>query len=572
MSYAAGQSIHESPAPGIPLIHSGPPGEPDTYRPCVRIEASQPGFGRRGILLFAGLALAAFVPQVAEAFDCANTSAAAKTANTASTAAFDRAFSSLSARLHDLTPSGRAATRAFLTAAERWDLERVRELATGGEPNVNARSDSAGWTALFFAVYADDLPTVRVLLNRGADVNIHENESGSVALAAGDHLLVRGGAPLKYARSAEVAKQLLAHGALIDARDADGDRAIHWSSPQVTALLLDAGADPNSRQGAVRNRGITYPGDATTALMTASRRGHSENVRLLIAAGADVNAQGRWRSTALHSATDAASQPLFNGGRPLEVIQILVAAGANVNARDSNGQTALMIAARSRSTEVIKALLAAGADTSICDAESRNAADHFESSRCDGPECLAIREQLSGRGKGHCTVFMPLPEPLPTPWTMSSLFGWTQAFVLLSLPAIFICSLIISWMVVRRSRSRRLAQTRIAHLAYAVCALIVTLFELLLFVEGPDVYWFLGVLLVLPLAIAGAVAVAMSVAVRPNTGLSVLAGATLALGGLQLLALFGGLIGTWMNVIAWAYVMLVLCVIVYGRRSWLRAQ
>jgi len=127
-------------------------------------------------------------------------------------------------------------------------------------------------------------------------------------------------------------------------------------------------------------------------------------------------------------------------------------------------------------------------------------------------------------------------------------------------------------MVVRRSRSRRPAQTRIAHLAYAVCALIVTLFELLLFVEGPDVYWFLGVLLVLPLAIAGAVAVAMSVAVRPNIGLSVLAGATLALGGLQLLALFGGLIGTWMNVIAWAYVMLVLCVIVYGRRSWLRAQ
>jgi len=144
--------------------------------------------------------------------------------------------------------------------------------------------------------------------------------------------------------------------------------------------------------------------------------------------------------------------------------------------------------------------------------------------------------------------------------------------VLLSLPAIFIGSLIISWMVVRRSKSRRLAQTRIAHLAYAVCALIVTLFELLLFVEGPDVYWFLGVLLVLPLAVAGTVAVAMSVAAWPSIGLSVLAGATLALGGIQLLALFGGSIGTWMNAIAWTYVMLVLGVSIFGRRSWLRVQ
>jgi len=554
------------------LIQAGLLGESDTYRSCARMHASQAWFGRRGTLLLSSLALATLVPLVAEASDGTKASAATNTSNTASTSAFGAAFSSLSARLHDLTPSGRAATRELLTAAERWELERVRGLATRGEPNLNARSDSAGWTALFFAVYADDLPSVRVLLERGAGANIHENESGTVALATGSHLLVRGGAPLRYARSAEVAEQLLAHGALIDARNADGFSAIHFSSPQVTAVLLDAGADPNSRQGAVRSRGITYPGDATTALMTASRAGQSETVRLLISAGADVNAQNRWRSTALHSATDAASQPVFNAGRPLEVARLLIAAGADVNARDSNGQTALMVAARSRSTEVIKALLAAGADASICDAAARNAADYFGASRCEGPECLAIREQLSGRGEGHCTVFMPLPKPLPTPWTTSSLFAWTQAFVLLSLPAIFIGSLIISWMVVRRSKSRRLAQTRIAHLAYAVCALIVTLFELLLFVEGPDVYWFLGVLLVLPLAVAGTVAVAMSVAAWPSIGLSVLAGATLALGGIQLLALFGGSIGTWMNAIAWTYVMLVLGVSIFGRRSWLRVQ
>jgi len=546
-------------------------GQSNAYQILCARTASQARFPRRGSLLIVGWAIAAAVPLVAEATVGADTFAAHKALTCASSSVPNGALSSLSARLHDLTPSGRAANRELLTAAERWDLERVRALATSGEPNVNARSDSTGWTSLFFAVYADDLPTVHVLLDRGADVNIHENESGSVALATGDHLLLRGGAPLRYARSAEAAKQLLAHGALIDAMDAHGDRAIHWSPPQVTAVLLDAGADPDSRQGTFRSRGITYPGNAITALMTASSSGNPEKIRLLISAGADVNAQDRWRSTALHRAVDATSQPMVATASLLEIIPLLVAAGADVNARDSNGQTALMIAARFRSMDVIKALLAAGADPSICDADSRDAADHFGSSRCDEPKCLAIREQLSGHGKGHCTVFMPPPEPLSTPWTTSSLLGWTQPFVLLSLPAIFISSLIISWIVVGRSSSRRLAHTRIAYLAYAVCALIVTLFQLLLFVEGPQVAWFVGVLLVLPLVIGGAVAVAMSVAVRPHIGLSVLGGATLALGALQLLA-FGGLIGTWMNVIAWAYVMLVLCVIVYGRRSWLQAQ
>jgi len=520
------------------------------------------------------LAFAALVPQVAEASDGASTSAAPKTFTTASTSALDRAFSSLSARLHDLSPSGRAANREFLTAAERWDLKRVRELATSGEPNVNARSDSAGWTALFFAVYTDDLPTVRVLLERGADVNIHENESGSVTLASGDHLLVRGGTPLHFARSAEVARQLLAGGARVDATDANGSRAVHESSPQVTAALLDAGADPNSRQGEVRRRGITYPGDGTTALMTASRRGHSETVALLISAGANVHAQGRWRSTALHWAADAASQPVLTAGRPLEVIEILVAAGADVNARDSNGQTALMIAARSRSMDVIKALLAAGADPSICDAESRDAADHFASSLCDDPECIAIGRKLNGRGKGHCTAFIPPPEPLVTPWTLSSLLVWTQPFALLSLLALALCSLVIPWMIVKLSTDRKVAQIRIAYFAYAVCALIIALFELLLWVEGPIIAMASGLLIVLfmlPAAIAGMVAVVLTVAARFNINLSVLGAATLALGGLQLLS-FAGLIGTWMNVIAWAYVMLVLCVIVCGRHSWLRAQ
>jgi ankyrin repeat protein len=515
--------------------------------------------------------MAACLLSVANAAVGADTVAAPGAPASVSNSALDGTLSSLSARLHDLTPSGRAASRELLKSAERGDFGRVRELATSGEPNVNARNDS-GWTALFFAVRADDLASVRLLLERGADPSLRENEIGSVALATGEHLMLGGRPLLRYARSAEVARHLLAHGARADATDADGYRAIHWSSAQVMAVLLDAGTDPDSRQGTVRRRGITYPSDAATALITASGRADHAAVRLLISAGANVNAQNRWRRTALHEAADAASKPIVANARYLETIQLLVAAGADVNARDTSGQTALMIAAGSRSTNVINLLLGSGADRSICDAKLRDAADHWGASRCDDLECLATREALGGRGKGSCTVSMPPPEPLATPWTTSSLFNWTQPFVLVSLLAISMGWPALCWMVVRRSRSQRLARSRIAYSAYAVCALIVSLFQLLLYVEGPEIYVAFGQLIALfglPAAVAGAVAVAMTAAIRSDMGLSVLGAATLALGGLQSLAL-AGLIGTAMNGIARAYVLLVLCVIVYRRRWWRR--
>jgi hypothetical protein len=126
-------------------------------------------------------------------------------------------------------------------------------------------------------------------------------------------------------------------------------------------------------------------------------------------------------------------------------------------------------------------------------------------------------------------------------------------------------------MVVRRSRSRQLARIRIAYLAYAICAVIVTLFQLVLCVEEAEVAGFLAYLIMPLITIAGAIAFALSVAVRSDTGLSVLGGATLALAGLQLLTV-AGVIGTWMNAIARAYVLLVFCVIFYCRRSWLREE
>lgn len=49
-------------------------------------------------------------------------------------------------------------------------------------------------------------------------------------------------------------------------------------------------------------------------------------------------------------------------------VEALLASGADANARDSEGVTALMLAANAGNLEMVKALLAAGADVSATDA------------------------------------------------------------------------------------------------------------------------------------------------------------------------------------------------------------
>jgi ankyrin repeat protein len=75
----------------------------------------------------------------------------------------------------------------------------------------------------------------------------------------------------------------------------------------------------------------------TTPLIVASQAGHLEVVRALLAANADVNAE-RGGKTALMVA--ATSPFLGQLSERVKVIRALLAAGADVNARDNHGSTA----------------------------------------------------------------------------------------------------------------------------------------------------------------------------------------------------------------------------------------
>jgi len=105
--------------------------------------------------------------------------------------------------------------------------------------------------------------------------------------------------------------------------------------------LIDTGAYVNARDGSIRNSIRNY-----TALILASRYGHIEIVKLLIVAGADVNAKGGIGNTALQGASRYGHT---------EMVKLLRAVGAG--SWFSSSRTPIVAASLSGSSSVVRALI-----------------------------------------------------------------------------------------------------------------------------------------------------------------------------------------------------------------------
>lgn len=123
--------------------------------------------------------------------------------------------------------------------------------------------------------------------------------------------------------------------------------AVLAGDPATACALLQGGVDCNGRNG-----------EGVTALMLAAGAGDLEMVRLLVGAGASVDATDLQGWSAL---TKAVCNPVLNRGFP-EVVQTLIGAGADIEACIGYAVRPLMLAAGYGEAGVVEVLLAAGAD------------------------------------------------------------------------------------------------------------------------------------------------------------------------------------------------------------------
>ncbi len=193
----------------------------------------------------------------------------------------------------------------------------------------------------------------------------------------------RGDSPVADAAmrdDADAVRALLAEGADVNAARGDGMTGLHWAAlngnAEIARLLVGAGAalEAGTRLGAHR------------PLHVAARAGHGEVVEALVGAGADVAALTETGAVPLHFA--AASGDLL-------AVTALLEGGAPVDAREPEWeQTPLMFAAALGRTEAVVALLEAGADATLAarvmDLVERDIADRA-SERKRRAEIAALR-------------------------------------------------------------------------------------------------------------------------------------------------------------------------------------
>ena len=175
-------------------------------------------------------------------------------------------------------------------------------------------------------------------------------------------------------------RALLAAGADVNAPRGDGMTGLHWAalngSPEIARMLIGAGADLEA---------ATRIG-AHTALHVAGREGSGEIVAILAEAGADVEAVTETGATPLHFAAASGD---------VQAVTALLDHGARVDAMEPEwGQTPLMFAAALGRTNAVVALVEAGADPTIAarvmDLVERDILDRF-SERRRRTEIAALR-------------------------------------------------------------------------------------------------------------------------------------------------------------------------------------
>ena len=338
---------------------------------------------------------------------------------------------------------------ALMTAARTGVVEAV-EVLLGHGAQIDARETWHGETALMWAVAEGHAEMARYLIAHGADVNAHSTvnhwERQTTSEPREKWLPLGGLTPLLFAARQgclDCVKVLAEKGADVNAADPTGISpaliAIINGHYDVAGFLLEKGADPNLADETGRTALYsavdfnTMPQDNRPApKVTGNRLNAMDLVKLLVERGANVNAQlkkqqpyraklDRGDDTMLTTGTtpilraakagdvevvrfllDHDADPKLatrNGVNPvmaaaglgtkeedatgrrkteaeaIESIQLLLGAGVDVNAADSRGQTALHGAAEKGYDQVVKYLAEQGGKLDAKDRQGKTPLD-----------------------------------------------------------------------------------------------------------------------------------------------------------------------------------------------------
>jgi ankyrin len=252
---------------------------------------------------------------------------------------------------------------ALLLAAREGCVACIQPLLEG-RADINL-ADPDGVTPLLLAVLNARFDTAVALIRAGADVNRWDTWGRSPVYSAVDYNTTpRGGRP--------------------DRPSADAATAL-----QVAELLLEKGANPNLQLKLFppyRSLGQDRGGDSmltigTTPLIRAAKAGDIESIALLLKYKALPDLPNMLGITPFMAAAGVGSTTLDirarfrNEARCIEAGRMLLAAGADINAARDNGQTALHGAALWGWNDYVRFLAAHGAKLDAKDRGGATALD-----------------------------------------------------------------------------------------------------------------------------------------------------------------------------------------------------
>jgi ankyrin repeat protein len=205
--------------------------------------------------------------------------------------------------------------------------------------NAPTREELAVYAGLHEAAAKGDTAEIEKLIKEGERPNIQDSKSRTPLHVAA------------YMKRPAAVQLLLKLGANPNALEIDRYDIVTIASVANDLDVLKAALD-----GGASARNITSRYDGT-ALIAAAHLGHAEVVRILIAAKAPLNHVNNLGWTALME-----SIVLGNGGKNhTDTLKALVDAGADVNIADRQGTTPLQHARRRGYVEMARILEAAGA-------------------------------------------------------------------------------------------------------------------------------------------------------------------------------------------------------------------